>query len=225
MSDHKIIAIDGYSSSGKSTLAKDLAKELSMVFIDTGAMYRAVTLYFIRQDVDIHDRDAVLAALKSIDITFKNIEGKNTCYLNGEQVEKEIRSPQVSDRVSDVARIAEVRTELVRLQRHMGKHSSVVMDGRDIGTVVFPDADLKLFVTASIEERAQRRYKEMVKKGIDVTLKEVLDNLEKRDRIDTTREISPLKQAEDAHLIDNTYLDQTEQLKIALAYYKEIVND
>ena len=202
-----IIAIDGWSSCGKSTLAKALAKKLSYAYIDTGAMYRACTYYFIQHQIDLKDEDAVQAALKNIQITFKSIEGYNTTFLNGVNVEQEIRSMDVSNLVSPVAELSVVRKFLVEQQQAMGQQKSVVLDGRDIGTVVFPNAELKIFLTAEPEVRAERRFEELKQKGIQITLAEVIANLQERDHIDSTRADSPLKQAEDAHLIDNTYMD------------------
>lgn len=202
-----IIAIDGWSSCGKSTLAKALAKKLSYAYIDTGAMYRACTYYFIQHQIDLKDEDAVQAALKNIQITFKSIEGLNTTFLNDVNVEQEIRSMDVSNLVSPVAELSVVRKFLVEQQQAMGQKKSVVLDGRDIGTVVFPNAELKIFLTAEPEVRAERRFEELKQKGIQITLAEVIANLQERDHIDSTRADSPLKQAEDAHLIDNTYMD------------------
>lgn len=202
-----IIAIDGWSSCGKSTLAKALAKKLNYAYIDTGAMYRACTYFFIKHQIDLKDEDAVEAALKNIQINFKSIEGINTTFLNGKNVEQEIRSMEVSNLVSPVAELSVVRKFLVRQQQAMGQQKSVVLDGRDIGTVVFPNAELKIFLTAEPEVRAKRRFEELKEKGIEITLSEVITNLQERDHIDSTRADSPLKQAEDAHLIDNTYMD------------------
>lgn len=215
------VAIDGYSSCGKSTLAKALAKELSFIYVDSGAMYRAVTYYFLKHDIDINNDIEVAQSLEKINIDFANIKGSNICFLNNENVENEIRSMRISNNVSEVAAIGLVRTKLVKMQRLIASNSSVVMDGRDIGTVVFPDADIKFFVTADKEVRAQRRYDELISKGKDVTLREVLQNLEHRDRIDTTREISPLRKADDAIEIDNTQLSKDEQLALALSYIRK----
>lgn len=211
-----IIAIDGWSSCGKSTLAKALAKKLSYAYIDTGAMYRACTYYFIQHQIDLKDEDAVLAALKNIQITFKSIEGLNTTFLNGVNVEQEIRSMDVSNLVSPVAELSVVRKFLVEQQQAMGQQKSVILDGRDIGTVVFPNAELKIFLTAEPEVRAARRFEELKQKGIEITLAEVIANLQERDHIDSTRADSPLKQAEDAHLIDNTYMDLDTSIKKVL---------
>ncbi|UTW61019.1 (d)CMP kinase [bacterium SCSIO 12741] len=225
--DAKInIAVDGFSSCGKSTLAKALAKELNYAFIDTGAMYRAVTLYAYRQgwfDNDTLNRDALVAALDEIQIRFAfNPErGASDVLLNGEDVEQEIRTMEVSKRVSPVATVKEVRQKLVALQQEMGREKGVVMDGRDIGTVVFPDAELKIFMTANKEVRVQRRFQELTRKGLSPTREEVRENLEERDRIDTTRKEDPLRQAEDALVLDNSALTPDEQLKLALNWAHE----
>jgi cytidylate kinase len=213
-----IIAIDGYSSCGKSTLAKALAKELSFKYVDSGAMYRAVTYYFIKHDIAINSKREVESALDKISIDFANLSGKNTCFLNNENIENEIRSMRISNNVSEVATIGLVREKLVKMQRSIGENSSVVMDGRDIGTVVFPNAHIKFFITADKDIRAQRRYDELIASGKVVTLREVQLNLDHRDTIDTTREISPLLQADDAIVIDNTSLTREEQLNLALSY-------
>lgn len=213
-----IIAIDGHSSCGKSTLARALAKELSFKYVDSGAMYRAVTYYFIKHDVTLSNNKEVELALDKITIDFANIKGENICFLNNENVENEIRSMRISNNVSEVATIGLVRRKLVKLQRIIAENSSVVMDGRDIGTVVFPDAQIKFFVTADKEIRAQRRYEEIRNNGKEVTLREVQLNLEHRDKIDTTREISPLRKADDAIIIDNSRLNREEQLNLALSY-------
>lgn len=216
-----IIAIDGYSSCGKSTLAKALAKALGYGYVDSGAMYRAVTLFFIRQEIDITDPFAVPKALKEIKIHFKQTEKGNCTFLNGENVEEAIRQMAVSEKVSDVAAISEVRRDMVRQQQMMGKDKGIVMDGRDIGTVVFPNAALKIFLTAEVEERARRRYAELLAKGQEIAFESVKKNLLERDRIDSTREDSPLRQAEDAIVIDNTYLSEQEQLEKALSLVQE----
>lgn len=211
-----IIAIDGFSSCGKSTLAKTLAKQLGFTFIDTGAMYRAVTLYLIENEVDFQDANALKQALENIDIEIKKQGEENHFFLNGKDVSEAIREMYVSEKVSEVSALPEVRETLVRQQQKMGAEGKVVMDGRDIGTVVFPDAHLKIFMTASPEVRAQRRYEELRGKGEEVTLEEVRQNLNHRDRIDTTRTVSPLKQAEDAVLLDNSHLNREEQLDFVL---------
>ncbi len=210
-----IIAVDGFSSTGKSTLAKDLAKKIGYGYIDTGAMYRAVTLYFLRHETDIADETAVAEALKNIEIDFQNIDGVNTTFLNGENVEKEIRKMYVSDFVSPVAAVSAVRRAMVKLQQAMGKKKGIVMDGRDIGTVVFPEAELKIFVTSDPKTRVDRRYAELQNKGLQADYEEVAKNLRERDHIDSTRADSPLRQAEDARVLDNTALTRAGQLALA----------
>lgn len=224
------IAIDGFSSTGKSTVAKQLAKQLEYVYVDTGAMYRAVTLYALRKSYitqNSFDVQALINDLSSIDLKFKFQEdmGFAAIFLNGENVEEEIRKMEVSKYVSKVAAVSEVRRKLVAEQQQMGKEKGVVMDGRDIGTVVFPDAELKIFMTASPEERANRRFKEMEEKGQDVSYEEVLKNVEDRDLLDTTREDSPLIIAEDAIEIDNSYLDLEEQFKIIKELAEEKIGE
>jgi cytidylate kinase len=210
------VAIDGYSSCGKSTLAKQLAAALQYSYVDTGAMYRAVTLYFIRNQVDLFHPEQVVNALANISIEFKlnpNTNQQDT-YLNEENIESEIRvNPRVASVVSDVSAISEVRRFLVKQQQNMGKQKGIVMDGRDIGTVVFPDAELKLFVTADPIVRAKRRFDELVEKGQTTTIEEVLANLEKRDYIDSNRADSPLMQATDAVVLDNSNLTREEQFE------------
>jgi len=220
------IAIDGHSSTGKSTVAKQLAKKLGYIYVDTGAMYRAVTLYAMRKVMVTNnrlDKEALLRHLAFINIKFKFNEnlGYGVVHLNNENVEEEIRLMEVSNNVSKVAAIPEVRKMLVAQQQEMGKEGGVVMDGRDIGTVVFPDAELKLFMTASAEKRAERRYNELKEKGSDVSYEEVLKNVEERDHLDSTRETSPLIKAKDAIEIDNTNLSKEEQFDKILALVKE----
>ncbi len=228
MSSKKIIiAIDGHSSCGKSTVAKSLAQLLGYIYIDSGAMYRVVTLVALRNgwiENKIPDKKKVIAGLKDINITFKWDEklGKNTTFLNGENVEEEIRQLEVSENVSPISTIAEVRSEMVRQQRENGKNKGIVMDGRDIGTVVFPDAELKIFMTASPEIRAQRRYLELTEKGDVVNFEEILANVQGRDKIDSTREVSPLKKADDAIILDNSNLTREQQLQWALTKVKEL---
>lgn len=209
------IAIDGYSACGKSTLAKAMARQLGYRFIDTGAMYRMVTLYFLREKVDIDNGGAVAGALKGLRVDF--VPGSNHALLNGEDVEAEIREPAVSGFVSPVAAISAVRRWVVPQQREMGKSGGIVMDGRDIGTVVFPDADLKLFVTASIDVRTDRRLAEMNAKGVDTTREEVAANLLQRDHIDSNRADSPLRQADDAIVLDNSGLSLEEFIAAGMA--------
>jgi len=217
MSDHIIVAIDGYSSCGKSTLAKALAKKLSFVYVDSGAMYRAVALFFLRNNVDIKDSKQVAAALKNIHLNFHSRDYETHITLNGEEVSGEIRQMPVSESVSAIAAIPEVRHEMVRQQQRMGRSKSIVMDGRDIGTTVFPDATIKIFMTADPKVRAERRYKELHEKNPDITLEDVFENLAHRDYQDTTRKESPLVRAEDAIILDNTDLTPDEQLLFALS--------
>jgi cytidylate kinase len=222
-----IVAIDGHSSCGKSTMAKSLAQELGYIYIDSGAMYRVVTLYALRNGLinnGVPDREKLIAGLKNIKITFKwdEVLGKNTTFLNGENVEEEIRRLEVSENVSPISTIAEVRHEMVKQQRENSKNKGIVMDGRDIGTVVFPDAELKIFMTASPEIRAQRRYLELKEKGQEINFDSILQNVEGRDEIDSNREVSPLKRADDALILDNSYLSREEQLKWTLEKVKEI---
>ncbi len=211
-----IIAIDGYSSCGKSTLAKALAKKLGFVYVDSGAMYRAVTLFFLREHIALSDGRQVGEALKNIHIDMHSEEGQLIVLLNGEDVSTEIRQMYVSEMVSEVSAIKAVREAMVAQQQSLGKRRNLVMDGRDIGTQVFPWADLKLFMTADPLVRAQRRFLELQAKGETTTIEEVIENLSHRDLIDTTREESPLVQAEDAILLDNTFLDEEQQLTFAL---------
>lgn len=213
-----VVAIDGHSSCGKSTVAKDLAKELSIAYIDTGAMYRAVTLYAMQKGFitdEAIDEMKLIKSLSNIDITFNfNPETKcNETFLNGKSVEKEIRSLEVSNKVSRISAISTVRKQLVIWQREMGASQSVVMDGRDIGTVVFPNADIKIFMTASDNVRAQRRYDELTLKGESVSFDEVLKNIKDRDYIDSTRAESPLRKADDALLLDNSSMSKSEQFE------------
>jgi len=218
-----IITLDGYSSCGKSTLAKQMAAHLNYVFIDSGAMYRAITLYFIRHGIDLTNADVVVEALKHIHLTFILNEqtGRADMYLNDENVEEEIRGLEVSNNVSQVAALEPVRIFSVAQQQLMGTHKGIVMDGRDIGTAVFPEAELKIFVTASPEVRVERRYQELVAKDAAITKAEIKANLEMRDHIDSTREFSPLKQAHDALVLDNSSLTRDEQLELALSWAQE----
>lgn len=211
-----IIAIDGFSSCGKSTVAKALAKKLNFVFVDSGAMYRAVTLYFLRNNIGFQDTEAVLTALDNIQIDLIPNTVNTQIMLNGEDVSNEIRQMEVSSNVSEVSTIKEVRQAMVAQQQKLGARRNIVMDGRDIGTTVFPDADLKIFMTASSEVRAQRRFDELSAKGEDVTMDAIKENLAHRDHIDSTREESPLRQAEDALVLDNSNLTQEEQLDFVL---------
>jgi len=219
-----VITIDGWSSCGKSTLAKQLAKQLGYVYIDSGAMYRAITLYFLRHHLDWTDVSEVINALKNIILEFQCNEknGQSEIYLNGENVEYVIRDLVIAEKVSEVAAIKEVRTFAVAEQQKMGKMKGIVMDGRDIGTTVFPEAALKIFMTADISVRVERRFKEMFEKNPNITIEEVKNNLEMRDYIDSNREVSPLRKAVDAIVIDNTNISMEQQLKIALNLLKEI---
>ncbi|WP_274475687.1 (d)CMP kinase [Mangrovimonas aestuarii] len=215
------IAIDGYSSTGKSTVAKQLAKRLGYVYVDSGAMYRTVTLYAMQNgfiDNDRFDVEVLKSHLDNINISFQFNKdlGFAEVYLNGENVEKRIRTLEVSNFVSKVAAIPEVRRQLVKQQKQMGKNKGVVMDGRDIGTVVFPEAELKLFMTATAETRAQRRYDELKERGDNVTYQSVLKNVQERDHVDTTRKDSPLIKAEDAITIDNSQMGLEEQFQKVL---------
>lgn len=212
------IAIDGFSSTGKSTLAKQLANKLQYVYVDSGAMYRAVTFYAMKQSLiseDFFDKEKLIASLNNIDLKFKYnpLLGFAEIYLNDVNVEKEIRTLEVSKLVSKVAEVSEVRRKLVEQQQKMGLNKGVVMDGRDIGTVVFPKAELKLYMIASSEKRAKRRFDELIEKGDEVTYTEILKNVEYRDHIDSTREDSPLVKANDAIEIDNSNLTVEEQFE------------
>lgn len=223
------IAIDGYSSTGKSTIAKRLAKSLHYIYVDTGAMYRAVTLYALDHEL-INDKGEINApklveALPDIALKFvPNPEtGRADMHMNGQNVEEEIRSMRVSGKVSKVSAIKEVREKLVKMQQQMGKDKGIVMDGRDIGTVVFPDAELKLFMTASPETRAARRYKELLEKGEEVSYAEVLKNVQERDLIDSTRSISPLKKAKDAIEFDNSDMGLEEQFERVYDFAQRVI--
>lgn len=220
-----IITIDGYSSCGKSTLAKQLAKRLNYLYIDSGAMYRAITLYFIQHTVNWNDAEAVKQALQSIHLEFiyNQISGQSDMYLNDENVEPLIREMLVAEKVSEVAAIREVREFAVAQQQKMGKERGIVMDGRDIGTVVFPHAELKIFMTADPAIRVERRFKELYEKNRNITLHEVKENLELRDYIDSNREISPLRKAEDAIILDNSQLTMPEQLDLVLQWVEDAI--
>ena len=225
------IAIDGFSSCGKSTMAKDLAKRIGYIYVDTGAMYRSVTLFALRNGLFNEDEsvniDELEKRMDEISISFKFNE--QTCkpdtYLNGELVEDEIRSMEVSNHVSPIAAIPFVRTAMVAQQQKMGLEKGIVMDGRDIGTVVFPDAELKIFVTASAEVRAQRRFDELKGKGMEANYEEILKNVQERDYIDSHREVSPLKQAEDAIVLDNSYMTIEEQNAWIYNQYERAANE
>jgi cytidylate kinase len=215
-----IVTIDGWSSTGKSTLAKQLAKALSYVYVDSGAMYRAITLYFLRNHVDWTDKKEVKKALKEINIEFQNNSKTETSeiYLNGENVEYVIRDLVVAEKVSEIAAIKEVREFAVAQQQKMGEGRGIIMDGRDIGTVVFPDAELKIFMEADSSVRVERRFKELFEKNPNITLEEVKANLEMRDYIDSHREVSPLKKAKDSLVLNNTNLTEKEQFQKAIEW-------
>ena len=222
-----IIAIDGHSSCGKSTVAKEIAKRLNYIFIDTGAMYRAVTLYCLRNQLIENGKvniPELIAHLSDIKVSFKpNVATQhNDIWLNGENVEDEIRQLAVSQNVSPVAAVAEVRHLLVALQQEMGKSKGIVMDGRDIGTVVFPDAELKIFMTAQADVRARRRYDEMTAKGEKVDYEAIKANIIERGRYDESREESPLRKAKDAITLDNSYMDRKEQLEWVLSHVARV---
>ncbi|NRD22539.1 (d)CMP kinase [Winogradskyella litoriviva] len=224
-----VIAIDGFSSTGKSTIAKQLANNLNYIYVDTGAMYRAVTYFALKNELigeDFFKQEELINRLGEITITFKfNIEvGFAEVYLNGKNIESDIRTLKVSKFVSPVATLSEVRKKLVEQQQLMGKDKGIVMDGRDIGTVVFPDAELKIFMTASAETRAKRRYKELLDRGHQLSYDEVLENVTTRDHIDSTREDSPLVKADDAIEIDNSDMTIDEQLNRLIELAKEIIS-
>ena len=224
------IAIDGHSSCGKSTMAKDLAREVGYVYVDTGAMYRSVTLYALRNGLFTNNginEEALRQQMANIQISFKfNAEtGRPDTYLNGELVEHDIRTMEVSNHVSPIATLGFVREAMVAQQQQMGKDKGVVMDGRDIGTVVFPDAELKVFVTASAKVRAQRRYDELKAKGMEADFDEILKNVEERDYIDSHREVSPLRQADDALLLDNSNMTIPEQNEWLMHRFNEAVQE
>jgi len=223
------IAIDGYSSCGKSTLAKEIAQKLNYRYVDSGAMYRAVTYYMIKNGIlkdGAYIKQAVVNELPSIEIdfTFNKEKGISETLLNGNNIEKDIRTIEISRQVSPISAIEAVRTKLVSLQQKMGTKGAVVMDGRDIGTVVFPKADVKLFMTANMNIRAERRYQELLSKGQNVNFDEVKESLNRRDYIDMNRDVSPLRQAKDAIVIDNSELTREEQLDLALDIINQKIN-
>ncbi|MBO6515935.1 MAG: (d)CMP kinase [Bacteroidia bacterium] len=219
------IAIDGHSSCGKGTLAKNLAKELEYMFIDSGAMYRAVTLYLMQNDISLEEVQANPGVLLDIEISFRldPMRGFYNTHLNGENVEREIRGMAVSSQVSQVSAVKEIREFLVDKQKRMGENKGVVMDGRDIGTVVFPDAELKIFMTAEPMVRAKRRYDELTEKGIPANLEEIYNNIRYRDEYDSSRDVSPLIQAPDAIVLNNTEMSREEQARIAVTWAKGVI--
>ena len=221
------IAIDGHSSCGKSTMAKDLAREVGYIYVDTGAMYRAVTLYALRHELFNADgtikESELQSSMSQISINQRLVDGKTTTFLNGENVERDIRSLEVSSHVSPIAALPFVRTALVAQQQKMGREGGIVMDGRDIGTTVFPHAELKIFVTASAEVRAQRRYDELQQKGMPADYNDILKNVQERDYIDSHREVSPLRQADDALLLDNSNMTIPEQKQWLLDHFNKVI--
>ena len=224
MSNNIVVAIDGYSSCGKSTLAKAIAKKLHFIYVDSGAMYRAVALYFLRNNIDLNNCDQIKEALEKIHLNFHSRDYETHITLNDEEVSDEIRLMPVSESVSTVSAIHDVRVEMVRQQQRMGKSKNIVMDGRDIGTVVFPDAQVKIFMTADPKIRAERRYKELAPKNPDISLEDVFENLAHRDYQDTTRTESPLIRADDAIILDNTDLTPDEQLLFALSKVEPLLD-
>ncbi len=221
-----IIAIDGFSSCGKSTLAKQLAKELNYLFIDSGAMYRAITLFFLRNHINWNKQNEVIKALSDVHLEFEVdiTHNESFIFLNGENVENLIRDLLVNENVSAVSTSKLVREFAVSKQKEFGGKKRIVMDGRDIGTTVFPNAELKIFVTADISVRVERRFKELISKKINTSIEDVKTNLEMRDFIDSNREFSPLRKAEDARILDNSFLTKDEQFKLVLKWAKEIIN-
>jgi cytidylate kinase len=221
-----IIALDGYSGCGKSSTAKKVAQALNYTYLDSGAMYRAVTLYFLKHHINLQDPVAILKALENINISFSRNEDSriNETYLNGENVEEEIRRMEVSENVSAISALPVVREKMVYQQRALGKNKRVVMDGRDIGSHVFPEAELKIFMTADLKVRARRRMNELAGKGIKVSLEEIESNLEERDKLDSSRKQSPLIKTEDAVEIDTTYLDFNEQVNKIVELAKKLIN-
>ncbi|HNC39537.1 MAG TPA: (d)CMP kinase [Chitinophagaceae bacterium] len=227
MSKKIIITIDGWSSCGKSTLAKQLAKKLDYLYVDSGAMYRAITLYFLRNNVDLDEKKEIKDALKQINLEFvvNDKSRLSEMHLNGENVEYVIRDLLVAEKVSDVAALKEVREFAVAQQQKMGAKKGIVMDGRDIGTTVFPNAELKIFMTADIAVRVERRFKELFEKNPNITIEEVKNNLEMRDYIDSNREVSPLRKAADARVLDNTQLTEKQQFDTAMDWVHERVKN
>ncbi len=221
-----IITVDGWSSCGKSTMARQLAKKLNYIFIDSGAMYRAITLYFLRNNINAQELHQVQQALKEIHLSFQlnPLNGNNEILLNGENVEPYIREMEVAEKVSEVAAIKEVREFAVHQQQSIGRDKGIVMDGRDIGTAVFPNAELKIFMTADNEVRVMRRHKELLVKNPSIQIDDVRSNLSQRDHMDSNREVSPLRKADDAVVLDNSNLTPDEQLSLALEWAHEKIN-
>ena len=223
MSKNIIIAIDGPAGSGKSTAAKNLAKKLGFTYLDTGAMYRAITFCALRSNI-VDDVPAVIEMTRNLSLRLKYENGINRVFVNDEEVTDNIRTPEVNSMVSEISVIPEVRAEMVKIQKSIGNHGSIVAEGRDVTTVVFPNADIKIFLTASIDERANRRFKEYQAKKADISIEEVKANLEKRDKIDSGREVSPLRKSEDAIEFDNTGLTPEEDLDYLLKKVNEVIN-
>ncbi|RMD48872.1 MAG: (d)CMP kinase [Ignavibacteria bacterium] len=223
MSENLIIAIDGPAASGKSTAAKRLARELGYLYLDTGAMYRAITYSVIKRNI-FGEIDKIIDFVKGINLSMKYENGVTRVFVNGEEVTDFIRTPEVSGKVSEISRIPEVRSEMVKLQRKLADEGNLVAEGRDITTVVFPEADVKIYMTASVEERAERRYKEHLERGDEITLDEVLENLKKRDEIDSGREVSPLRKAEDAVELDTTDITVDQELQRMVDLVNEAKN-
>jgi len=224
MTKKPVIAIDGFSSTGKSSISKIIAKRLGLIHMDTGALYRGITFYAIQNCADNDgniDLQKLISSLPKINLEFQNIDGELILFLNGKNIDKEIRFPQVSDNVSQVAKEADVRNFLLKTQRDIAEKGGVIMDGRDIGTVVLPNADYKFFMTASQDERARRRFLELELAGEKTDVETVKQNLISRDKIDSEREVSPLKQADDAILIDNTNINKEETIELILSYVKK----
>ena len=224
MSKNIIIAIDGPAGSGKSTDAKNLAKKLGFTYLDTGAMYRAITFCALRNNI-VDDVPAVIQMTKSLSLSLKYENGVTRVFVNDEEVTEQIRTPEVNSKVSEISIIPEVREEMVKIQKSIGEQGSIVAEGRDVTTVVFPNADIKIFMTASIEERARRRFLEFQQKKADITMEEVKANLEKRDKIDSGREVSPLRQADDAILFDNTRLTPEQDLDYLINKIDEVLKE
>lgn len=218
-----VIAIDGYSSTGKSSISKIIAQKLGIVHLDTGALYRGITWFALQNCLDDHDNidlQGLFSSFSMIELEFKNVESELVLYLNHINISKEIRTNEVSENVSIIAKQKEVRDFLLESQRNLAEKGGIIMDGRDIGTVVLPNADFKFFLTASIDERSKRRYQELISLGIEADLQQVKDNLIARDRIDSEREIAPLRKADDATVIDNTNLTKKETIEMILSYVK-----
>jgi CMP/dCMP kinase len=223
MSKNIIIAIDGPAGSGKSTDAKNLARKLGFIYLDTGAMYRAITFCALRNDI-VDDVPAVIQMTKNLSLKLKYENGVTRVFVNDEEATEQIRTPEVNSKVSEISVIPEVREEMVKIQKRIGEQGNIVAEGRDVTTVVFPNADIKFFMTASIEERARRRFLEFQQKNADITIEEVKANLEKRDKIDSGREVSPLRQADDAILFDNTGLTPEQDLVFLIDKIDEVLN-